>query len=73
MVIPHTLIVILLLHLQALYNNYFLFFIIIISLFPVGVAGIAVTILRLLWEVDEGIESIIANRALAKEEAPLMH
>ena len=54
---PHTLIIILLSHLQVLYNNNFLFFIIAISLFPADVAGVAVT-LRLLREVDEGVESV---------------
>jgi hypothetical protein len=47
---PHTLIAILLSYLQA--------FIIAINLFSAGVVGVAVTLLRLLREVDEGIESV---------------
>ena len=61
MATPHTLIAILLSHLQALYKVTILFFIIAISLFLAGVAGvvvIAVTLLRLLREVDEGVESV---------------
>jgi hypothetical protein len=55
---PHTLIAILLSYLQALYNFIILFFIIAINLFSAGVVGVAVTLLRLLREVDEGIESV---------------
>ena len=58
MVTLHTLIAILLLHLQALYNVIILTFIIAINLFPVGVAGVNITLLRLLREVDKGIESV---------------
>ena len=58
MATPHNPIVILLSHLQALYNKDFLFFVIAINLFPAGVAGVAVTLLRLLREVDEGVESV---------------
>ena len=58
MATPHTLIAILLSHLQALYNVIILFFIIAISLFLAGIAVVAVTLLRLLREVDEGVESV---------------
>ena len=58
MATPHNPIAILLSHLQALYNVIILTFVITVSLFPAGVAGVAVTLLRLLREVDEGVESV---------------
>jgi len=61
MATPHNPIAILLSHLQALYNTIIILtFVIAISLFlgVAGVAGVTVTLLRLLQEVGKSVESV---------------
>jgi hypothetical protein len=73
MATPHTPIAILLLHLQATCDVIILTFVIAMGLFPAGVAGIAVTLLRLVRKVGEGVKTLTDERALVEEEAPLLH
>ena len=58
MVIPHTLIVILLSHLQAVYNNNILTFVIAV--------GVTVALLQLLQRVGESVESVNCREGVGR-------
>ena len=67
MATPHAPIAILLSQLQALNDVIILTFVNTMSLFPrVGVVGVAVALLRLVWEVGAGVEKVDRREGIGR-------